>query len=473
LSINKDQEKELEKMFEGELKKSFFERALSSFLKKQFISGLKILTSRPYIFFFIYSVIIILASITFGILYALNVPYPLVFFEKTLLVALCTGLSFVIGGFLGGLSNYPNFTNVLTITLFVCSYIIAYFFEISSNFFQWIKLLFLVAYVLIGSITMFFIIVSFHTSLSYRIITLGNSPNRMFFQELIRFGVWITIPMYIYMFFQNSLDSQILSILGIIISILLLVQIYSVPKTKKGENFLNKEDNKVKINFKQILGFYNLYLIFHASQSFNTGGKITNLILDLLILILNAFFIINNYCKKIENIDDYDETMKRLFRFQRPSSNLMKFKKKIGDKGMVFMSLGIAVGYITVLMNSYLNTPMVLLESLGTDGVPLNVIYHRMFLYFALILIVLMTILFNKSTIFRLKLVNRYSVRHAMNMFADLFRVSEDGHSGLIFDAVEIGKQKVEDSINKVGNQIKKGWRKFFSLGGTEENINE
>ncbi|MHA1563245.1 MAG: hypothetical protein ACTSPA_14100, partial [Promethearchaeota archaeon] len=221
------------------------------------------------------------------------------------------------------------------------------------------------------------------------------------------------------------------------------------------------------------LGFYNLYLIFHASQSFNTGGKITNLILDLLILILNAFFIINNYCKKIENIDDYDETMKRLFRFQRPSSNLMKFKKKIGDKGMVFMSLGIAVGYITVLMNSYLNTPMVLLESLGTDGVPLNVIYHRMFLYFALILIVLMTILFNKSTIFRLKLVNRYSVRHAMNMFADLFRVSEDGHSGLIFDAVEIGKQKVEDSINKVGNQIKKGWRKFFSLGGTEENINE
>jgi len=84
-----------------------------------------------------------------------------------------------------------------------------------------------------------------------------------------------------------------------------------------------------------------------------------------------------------------------------------------------------------------------------------------------------MTILFNKSTIFRLKLVNRYSVRHAMNMFADLFRVSEDGHSGLIFDAVEIGKQKMEDSINKVGNQIKKGWRKFFSLGGTEENTNK
>ncbi|QEE14926.1 hypothetical protein DSAG12_00748 [Promethearchaeum syntrophicum] len=469
MSIKNDQDIEIEKIFEGELKKSFFERAISSFLKKQFISGLKILTSRPYIFFFIYSVIIIFASITFGILYALKVPYPLVFFEKTLLVALCSGLSLVIGGFLGGLSNYHYFTNVLTILLFVCSYIIAVFFDISLDFFQWIKLLFLIAYVLIGSMTMFFIIVSFHTSLSYRIITLGNSPNRMFFQELIRFGVWITIPMYIYMFFQRSLDSQILSILGIIINILLLVQMYGVPKTKKGDRFENKENNKVKINFKQILGFYNLYLIFHASQSFNTGGKITNLILEILILALNAFYIINNYCKKIENIDDYDETMKRLFRFQRPSSNLMKFKKRIGDKGMVFMALGVVVGYITVLMNSYLNTPMVLLGSLGAEDVPLNVIYHRMFLYFALILIVLMTVLFKKSTIFRLKLVNRYSIRHAMNMFADIFRVSEDGHTGIIYDAVEVSKQKIEEQINKVGKKFKNGWNKFFSLGGTEE----
>ena len=464
-----DQEKEIEKIFEGELKKSFFERALSSFLKKQFISGFKILTSRPYIFFFIYSVIIILTSITFGILYALNVQYPIVFFEKTLLIALCTGISLVLGGFFGGLSNYPNFTNILTIILFVCSYIIAYFFDISELIFQWIKLLFLVAYVLIGSMTMFFIIVSFHTSLSYRIITLGNSPNRMFFQELIRFGVWITIPMYIYMFFQKSLDSQILAILGIIVGILLLVQIYSVPKTERGDRFENKENNKVKINFKQILGFYNLYLIFHASQSFNTGGKITNLILDILILTLNAFYIVNNYCKKIENIDDYDELMKKSFRFQRPSSNLMKFKKRIGDKGMVFMTLGVAVGYITVLMNSYLNTPMVLLESLGAEGVPLNVIYHRMFVYFALILIVIMIILFKKSTIFRLKLVNRYSVKHAMQMFADLFRVSEDGHTGIIYDAVEVSKQKIEEQLNKVGKKFKKGWNKFFSLGGTEE----
>ncbi len=473
MSINIDQEKEIENIFEGELKKSFFERALSSFLQKQFISGLKILTSRPYIFFFFYSVIIILISITLGILNALNVPFPLDILKKTLLIALCTGVSLVLGGFLGGLSNKTNFTNVLTLILFVCSYVIAYFFDISMSIFKWVELLFLVAYVLIGSMTMFFIIVSFHTSLSYRVITMGNSPNRMFFQELIRLGVWITIPMYIYMFFQKSLDSQILAILGVIIGILLLIQMYHIPKTEKGDIFQYKENKRVEINFKQILGFYNLYLIFHASQSYNTGGKITNLILDILILTFNAFYIINNYCRKVENIDDYDELMKKSFRFQRPSSNLMKFKKRIGDKGMVFMSLGVPVGYITVLMNSYLDPSMILLESLGAEGVPLNVIYHRMFLYFALILIVIMMILFKKSTIFRLKLVNRYSVRHAMNMFADLFRVSEDGHSGLIFDAVEIGKQKVEDSINIVGNKIKKDWNKFFSLGGTEENTNE
>lgn len=473
MSINDDQEIEIEKIFEGELKKSFFERALSSFLQKQFISGLKILTSRPYLGFFIYSVIIILTSITFGILYALKVPFPLIYLEKTLLVALCTGVSLVLGGFLGGLSNNTNFTNIFTVILFICSYFIAVFFNISMPIFQWIELLFLATYVLIGSMTMFFIIVSFHTSLSYRVINMGNSPNRMLFQELIRFGVWITIPMYIYMFFQNSLDSQILAFLGIIVSTLLLIQMYHVPKTEKGDIFQDKENKKVEINFKQILGFYNLYLIYHASQSYNTGGKITNLILDISILTFNAFYIINIYCKKVENIDDYDELMKKSFRFQRPSSNLMKFKKRIGDKGMVFMALGVAVGYITVLMNSYLDNPMFLLESLGTEGVPLNVIYHRMFLYFALILIVIMMILFKKSTIFRLKLVNRYSVRHVMNMFADIFRVSEDGHTGLIYDAVEVSKQKIEEQMDIVGKKFKKGWNKFFSLGGTEGDTNE
>ncbi|MHA1563286.1 MAG: hypothetical protein ACTSPA_14310 [Promethearchaeota archaeon] len=140
---------------------------------------------------------------------------------------------------------------------------------------------------------------------------------------------------------------------------------------------------------------------------------------------------------------------------------------------MVFMALGVAVGYITVLMDSYLDTPLVLLESLGAEGVPLNVIYHRMFLYFALFLIVIMVILFKKSTIFQLKLVNRYSVRHAMNMFGNMFRVSEDGHTGLIVDAVEVSKQKIEEQLDKVGKKIKKGWNKFFSLGGTEENNNE
>jgi len=54
-------------------------------------------------------------------------------------------------------------------------------------------------------------------------------------------------------------------------------------------------------------------------------------------------------------------------------------------------------------------------------------------------------------------------------MLADIFRVSEDGHSGIIYDAVEVGKQKIEEQINKVGKKFKNGWNKFFSLGGTEE----
>ena len=54
---------------------------------------------------------------------------------------------------------------------------------------------------------MFYIFLYFHSSLSYRVITLGNSPNRLFLSPILRGGVWIGLILFVYLFSRDTIDA--------------------------------------------------------------------------------------------------------------------------------------------------------------------------------------------------------------------------------------------------------------------------
>jgi hypothetical protein len=214
--------------------------------------------------------------------------------------------------------------------------------------------------------------------------------------------------------------------------------------------------------FTQTLGFFNLYLLYHIFLSYSSGTTIGNIIVELLFLILNTLYIINSLAKKVENILDIDVETKKKFQFQRTSTIFMKIKKTMGTKSLIIIALGIAFGYHCVMLGSYLNQPMVLIQAWIGNTVSLSTFYHRVILFISLLLIVIVMIQFRYSKSFRDMCLNRYSFRHAVQMFGGLFRRPDSETPSAVEEVgdkvkegfVQIG-QKMKDNISKFGDKVK------------------
>lgn len=465
-------------------KKAYIERAVFGYAKKFLSQGYRRLTEPQYQFFFYWTVVIMGGSIILSVLFSLGYLNNIQPVKSVIFLSLITAAALILGGLIGGLTHNRRFLNIFTISLMVVALFITLFFtglfpgfwqlNYDSLLLQWIKIFYFLVYVVISSISMFAIIWNFQTSFAYRFISLGKSPNRLLFQGIVRLGGIIAIPMYMYMLIQNTLDAQILAIFGILVTLILVIRLYKLPKFYKRESFQEQTEKIAIMNFNQILGFYNLYLLYRLSQSYVTGGNITNLTVDLILLALNSFFMMNTLSKKIDNIGE-DEDVQKPFVFQRDTGFMRWLKRTISEKGLVLAVLGLALGYHAVYMDSYLDSPIIIIQILSDPNnvTPLNVAYNRTFLGIALLWMVGTIIAFQTSQKFRNMAINRYSVRHVLRMFGDMFRISDEGKTGVVLEAYEAGVKKVEDKISQAGKKIKDKWNKFFTLGDSSEDYPE
>ena len=62
--------------------------------------------------------------------------------------------------------------------------------------------------------------------------------------------------------------------------------------------------------FRQALGFFNLYLLYHIIMSYDLGTSIGNILAELLLLIINTLYMINGLARKVENIHDIEKEEK-------------------------------------------------------------------------------------------------------------------------------------------------------------------
>jgi hypothetical protein len=457
------------------LKKSYIERGLYSYLQSYFTQGYKKLVGKYFAPYFYYTLLITLGSIVLSILYELDLGITKEIVQIPIFLCLMSAVGLILGGLIGGLTKKPVIQHTIISIFLVGAVILTWFTTTWSSFeynyigMQWLKTGYFLIYLGISSFSMFFIMVSFQTSLSFKIVSFGNSPNRLFFQWLIRLGAWIGIPLYVYMGFQGSLDAQIIAVTGVLITISMLIKFYRLPRIIKGDSFSEKASKQAQMNLNHVLGFFNLYLVYHLTKSFNTGGQISNLTMDFIFLMINTLYMINNLSKKVQKIKDEDD-LNKVFLFQRNTGFTVWLKKTFGEEGLILAMLGIALGYHGVYLDSYLESPLKIIELLsGADRVaPLNVTFHRTFLGLGLIIILGVSILFATSRKYQNIFVNRYSPRHVLKMFGDIFRVSEEGDAGVVYELIDTGRKKVIDTGRKVGNSVKKKWQNFFSLGGSK-----
>src|SRR6056297_2281092 len=127
-------------------------------------------------------------------------------------------------------------------------------------------------------------------------------------------------------------------------------------------------------------------------------------------------------------------------------------KKIFGEKGMILFALSIALGYQIVLMDSFINSPLILIQEISPGVTDLNVILHRCVLGVGLVLVFVVWVIFKKSPGFRDLFINRYDFGHAIRMLGDVLKMKWTETMEPIEEAINKGKEKVKDW----GDQLKK-----------------
>lgn len=438
-----------------EEKMAFVERALYSYLKRIIFGGIKTLQSPGYRMYFWYVILILIATITAGLLHQYDKWVTAEILQIVLVWGVASSGALFLTGLIGGLFNKAiDFFGVIFII--VATIVAILFPQIYTNvLMQWFKIGIFLIWTAISAISIFYIILYFHTSFYYRLVTMGISANRLFLQPFLRIGVWATFGLNVYLFTRDSPSAQILGLVGMVISWVLLMILYRTPTTYSKDDFPTRETKAAKMIFAQVVGFYNFYLIYHLSQSYSTGSTIGNILVELVLLTLNTLYIINNLAQKVERIQDLDAEQDKLFHYQVTSKTFMTIKKKMGEKSLILIALGIAAGYYCITLDSYLglNAPLFQELLLGTD-LSLPVIYHRGVILISFGFILLSLLSFYLSRSYREMFINRYTLRHTLKMFTDLFRKGDDGSPSAVTEAMALGKEKVAEFGQKLKDRL-------------------
>lgn len=441
-----------------ELKPSYIERALSKYIYDMIFKGFEILKSPQYRGYFFFTMIVVIGTLVCGVLNRVGILIDLPLLQAILFWGILSSAALIIGGILGGLMQKA--LNFWVVSCIIVSLISAWFFTGYASHFivQIVKLGMFLTWAAISAISFYYIILYFHTSMSYRVVSMGNSTNRLFFQPILQLGAWGGFALSLYLFTRGTIDAQFVALCGMITSWLLLLYLYRVPKLQRKSDNVAKDQHNANMMFRQVLGFYNLVTLYHIYLSYEKGTAIGNIIIELIFLSINTLNIINGLAKKVENIKDLDSEKHNRFRFQRTSTVFMKLKQSIGSKSMIIIALGIALGYHCVMLESYLgiNTPILTFVQswLGAE-MSISVFSHRVILLISLSVILISMLLFKVSPDWREMYINRYTARHALGMFGNMFRTGDDGTPSIVQEVGESIKSSVKSFGEKMREKMK------------------
>jgi hypothetical protein len=408
---NKDDKDDNKGKDKKEIKSSYLERAFMKFVNDKLFGGFVNVMEKRLLPFTITGLGLVAASMIFQIFFFFGIVSGGIV-KQILLLGFLTSTCYVVLGILAAVWKNYNFQVVLILSGVGLSAFYIFYFNPDPQLvvFQVMKLAFLIIWVLISTISIFFVMFYFFTSLSSKLITAGKSKEHIFLGKLIRFVAAAVIGLCIWLILANmgSPNAYIIGGLGILTSSLLL----------KFSTSRNPDDN----NFITILGLYNFYIAYQISASVMHSDSIPNILTELLLLVFTALYSISNMTTKIKEIttdqlDDIDK--KRKVFFQTRFNLFAKLKRKFGDISLILVALGCAMGYFLFILSVYIDPEIPIVGEFFDMDLGLPVFTARIFSFVSLMVFLVMYITYKTSEGFRESSLNNYSFKQGMKIVGD------------------------------------------------------
>jgi hypothetical protein len=437
---------------------SYFEQALTWFIKQKVFSGIKKLKQKKYLpFAVIILTLMAYNSVLLILHFSTSIP-DIEFIQYSLTLEFFISIGLITSGFMIGklkkMSLYyltSSFILGLFITIFFLS-------DWPYDFlpFQYIRLGYFIIWACISCLSYFFLNLYFFTSFSKKIITMGSSKGHIFFGFLIKMVIYLSIPLYGYMIFYFSIYpfdflSLVLGVFGIIISLGIRLLIRSASKKAEIVPGL--------VNFATAIGFFDIYLFYHLIMSFSqVDNSVYALIVETILLLVGMLYLVQNITGKISNTPDEIKKGDLSFSFHSKLHFTTRLKQIWGESGLIIVVMGLAFGYQLSYIESFISTTNHLFSSLQSPGLNIGAIYHRIILLVAFAVLMIFWIIFKKSNKFKEFMEDKYTKEQLTGVFSEYFQKTEDGLPSFFdYSLSRVGKKIGSKFGDKAGDSFDNG----------------
>ncbi len=432
---------------------SYLERTLMWFLKNRIFGGVQKLKQKEYILFALIVFVVMLVNTIFAVLFHVWIIGSLELIRTMLIFELFLAFAIIITGIVVGRINNIIIYYLLAL-LIIFGSIFAFFsltWTYDSPIITFAKLFFFFAWILISGISLFFLTLYFFTSFPKKVITLGMPKDHIFFGSALKIVALITLPLYIYMFFQGDPSSIIFGCFGVLNSLIVLGVMKGAPK--------KVESKPGAVNFATALGVFNMSMFYHLIMSFGyTNENAFSLVIEIIMLLLGVLYLVQVLTRRISESPDRPVPFENPVQFQSRVYFTHHMKKTFGERGVVLMVLGIALGYHMVYLSSFFvsdtyigNFPI--LATYINPGLKVSDLYHRIYLILSFIIILIAWLTFKSSSRFKEFMVDKFTVKQVFRYIGGFFMKPEGGESPF-----EIGVKMVS---KKIGDNVKSWTNKW------------
>jgi len=431
---------------------SYLERTLSWFLKNRIFGGIQKLKKKEYIVFTLVILLITSINTILAVLFHLNLFTGLEFIQTMLILEMFIAFAIILSGILMG--KIKNF--ILYIIIFI---IVMIFFGFAYLSLEWtysqttftvFKFLFFFAWILISSVSLFFLTLYFFTSFPKKVITLGMPKDHIFFGSILKLVAWISIPLYIYMIIQGDPSSLLFGILGLLNAIIVLRLMWRAPK--------KVEKRPGMVNFATAVGSFNMFVFYHLIMSFSYAGENAfSLVLEIVMLLIGVLYLVQTLTRRISESPDRPIPFENPVQFQSRIYFTSKMKKIFGERGLVIIVLGLALGYHMVYLDAFFIgdvfiSEIPILNTFVNPNLKISDLYHRFYLLVSFFIILIAWFTFKSSKRFKGFMVDKFTLQQVLRYIGGFFTATEDGVTPLQVGVEAVGK-RIRDEIKNIGDK--------------------
>lgn len=396
---------------------SYVERAINSYFQEKFLGGFRVLLQKKYLPFSIILFSVLAMNITALILYFQDISWmTLTLLSNLILVSYLIGVAIILFSIISAIWQKYLFQLILVYVGIILAILSGIFFDLTleDTIIQLIKLTFIIIWTLIACFSVFFAIFYLFTGISGKVLVAGKDDEHIFMGNIFRLIAFASLGLSIYILILNypTFNAMLVAILGIIASLVYLIYSWSAKR------------NKTTTNFLSILGCYNIYITYHLSVSIHTTEKVKNVLTEIILFIFTAFYYIQSKVQKVEDIGaerlESKEKKRRIFFQQRLI--ISEYSKRIlGELVLVLMTIGITLGYSTVLLSLFIDPslPLVNQWSIFTEDIGIPLAAHRLSSIISLLIFLVSFIIFQFSEEFRDFATNNYNFTQGLKILGD------------------------------------------------------